>query len=107
MCFKYCDAFPNLFEFIDKRHDGNVPALTAAETEQVMDDCFQCKLCEVQCPYTPRDSHPFQLDFPKLVHRFKAVRAREQGVSPARQVPGRSRRRRQGRAPERRPRQHA
>ena len=32
-------------------------------------------------PYTPRDNHPFQLDFPKLVHRFKAVRAREQGVS--------------------------
>jgi glycerol-3-phosphate dehydrogenase subunit C len=81
MCFKYCDAFPNLFEFIDKRHDGKVPAVTADETGQVMDDCFQCKLCEVQCPYTPRDSHPFQLDFPKLVHRFKAVRAREQGVS--------------------------
>jgi Fe-S oxidoreductase len=81
MCFKYCDAFPNLFEFIDKRHDGKVPSLTMAETEQVMDDCFQCKLCEVQCPYTPRDNHPFLLDFPKLVHRFKAVRAREQGVS--------------------------
>jgi glycerol-3-phosphate dehydrogenase subunit C len=81
MCFKYCDAFPNLFQFIDKRHDGKVPALTADETEQVMDDCFQCKLCEVQCPYTPRDNHPFQLDFPKLVHRFKAVRAKDKGVS--------------------------
>ena len=34
-----------------------------------MDACFQCKLCEVQCPYTPRDKHPFQLDFPELVHR--------------------------------------
>src|SRR5687767_6224448 len=80
MCFKYCDAFPNLFSFIDKNHDGKVPAVTAQETEKVMDDCFQCKLCEVQCPYTPRDKHPFELDFPRLVHRYKAVRARKQGI---------------------------
>jgi glycerol-3-phosphate dehydrogenase subunit C len=81
MCFKYCDSFPKLFDFIDTRHDGSVPAVTAAETESVMDACFQCKLCEVQCPYTPRDGHEFQLDFPKLVHRYKAQRARSSGVS--------------------------
>jgi Fe-S oxidoreductase len=46
-----------------------------------MDACFQCKLCEVQCPYTPRDKHEFQLDFPKLVHRFQAVRKRKEGFS--------------------------
>lgn len=80
MCFKYCDAFPDLFRFIDQNHDGQVASVTAAETDKVMDDCFQCKLCEVQCPYTPRDKHPFQLDFPKLVHRYKAVRARQQGI---------------------------
>src|SRR6185295_2122124 len=51
------------------------------ETATVMDACFQCKLCEVQCPYTPRDGHEFQLDFPKLVHRYKAQRARGSGVS--------------------------
>ena len=34
----------------------------------------------MQCPYTPRDSHDFQLDFPKLVHRYRAVKARERGV---------------------------
>jgi Fe-S oxidoreductase len=44
-----------------------------------MDRCFQCKLCEVQCPYTPRDGHEFQLDFPKLVHRYDAVRFRRRG----------------------------
>jgi Fe-S oxidoreductase len=80
MCFKYCDAFPRLFDFIDKRHDGRVAALTEGETAAVMDDCFQCKLCEVQCPYTPRDKHAFQLDFPKLVHRYRAVLARKQGI---------------------------
>jgi glycerol-3-phosphate dehydrogenase subunit C len=81
MCFKYCDSFPSLFSFIDDRHDGDVRKVTGAETAQVMDECFQCKLCEVQCPYTVRDSHDFQLDFPKLVHRYKAQRARAEGVS--------------------------
>ena len=81
MCFKYCDSFPDLFSFIDDRHDGDVRKVTAEETEQVMDACFQCKLCEVQCPYTPRDSHEFQLDFPKLVHRYKAIRTRARGLS--------------------------
>jgi len=80
MCFKYCDSFPKLFEFIDTEHDGAVPDVTAAETATVMDACFQCKLCEVQCPYTPRDGHEFQLDFPKLVHRYKAQRTRREGV---------------------------
>jgi Fe-S oxidoreductase len=31
----------------------------------------------VQCPYTPRDGHEFQLDFPKLVHRYDAIRHRK------------------------------
>jgi Fe-S oxidoreductase len=80
MCFKYCDSFPSLFDFIDKRHDGDVRKLTTDETRKVMDQCFQCKLCEVQCPYTPREKHEFQLDFPKLVHRYQAIRARKEGV---------------------------
>ena len=80
MCFKYCDSFPKLFDFIDSRHDGDVGKLTSIETRSVMDSCFQCKLCEVQCPYTPRDGHEFQLDFPKLVHRYNAQRTRREGV---------------------------
>jgi glycerol-3-phosphate dehydrogenase subunit C len=81
MCFKYCDSFPSLFSFIDNNHDGNVAKITEKETEKVMDECFQCKLCEVQCPYTERDNHDFRLDFPKLVHRFKAIRHKEKGSS--------------------------
>lgn len=80
MCFKYCDAFPKLFDFIDTRHDGDVRKLAASETREIMDACFQCKLCEVQCPYTVRDQHEFQLDFPKLVHRYNAVRVKRDGV---------------------------
>jgi Fe-S oxidoreductase len=80
MCFKFCDSFPDLFSFIDDRHDGDVTKLTSDETASVMSSCFQCKLCEVECPYTPRDGHDFKLDFPKLVHRYTAQKARKEGI---------------------------
>lgn len=81
MCFKYCDSFPSLFSLLDDKYDGDVRKLTGEDKDQVMQACFQCKLCEVQCPYTPRDQHEFQLDFPRLVHRWAAQRHREQGSS--------------------------
>jgi Fe-S oxidoreductase len=34
----------------------------------------------VKCPYTPRDGHEFQLDFPRLMTRARAVRARAHGL---------------------------
>lgn len=79
MCFKFCGSFPKLFNAVDAK-DGDVTKLTDNEIGSVMDDCFQCKLCEVQCPYTPRDKHEYQVDFPKLVHRYKAIRARNKGI---------------------------
>lgn len=80
MCFKYCDSFTYLFKVIDEKYDGDVEKVSAEDTDKVMANCFQCKLCEVQCPYTPREGHNYQLDFPKLVHRFVAIKAREHGV---------------------------
>jgi Fe-S oxidoreductase len=81
LCFKYCDTFPSLFSLLDNKYDGDVTKITAPETRGIMDACFQCKLCEVQCPYTPRDNHEFKLDFPKLVHRYDAHLTRKQGLS--------------------------
>lgn len=81
MCFKFCDSFPSLFDLLDQQYDGDVRKLTAGDTEHIMSECFQCKLCEVQCPYTVRDGHEYQLDFPKLVHRYNAQRAQRQGIS--------------------------
>src|SRR6266850_2341183 len=81
LCFKYCDSFPSLFSLLDQKYDGDVRQITAGDTAKVMDSCFQCKLCEVQCPYTERDGHEFKLDFPKLVHRYTAQRTREQGLT--------------------------
>jgi len=79
MCFKYCDSFPILFDLLDKKYDADVRRLVPADVDRIMDACFQCKLCEVQCPYTPRDKHEFMLDFPKLVHRFRAVYGQGKG----------------------------
>jgi Fe-S oxidoreductase len=81
MCFKYCDSFPTLFSLLDTKYDGDVRRLGEGDVRSVMDACFQCKLCEVQCPYTPRDKHEYQLDFPKLVHRYDAVHLRRRGKS--------------------------
>ncbi|CAG0949573.1 glycerol-3-phosphate dehydrogenase subunit C [Planctomycetaceae bacterium] len=47
--------------------------------EKALDECFQCKLCYPNCPYTP--PHEFALDFPRLLLRQKAQRVRERGVS--------------------------
>lgn len=80
LCFKFCDTFPSLFALIDRQHDGDVRRITPAETEAVLDTCFQCKLCDVNCPYTERDGHAYRLDFPRLVHRQRAIRARRGGV---------------------------
>ncbi len=80
LCFKFCDTFPNLFALLDKQYDGDVRKISAKDTEEILDTCFQCKLCEVNCPYTPRDGHAYLVDFPKLVHRFKANQAKENGI---------------------------
>ena len=79
MCFKFCDSFPTLFSLLDNKYDGDVRRLTEDDNRAIADGCFQCKLCEVQCPYTVRDEHEFQLDFPKLIHRYRAQQLRREG----------------------------
>ncbi|HEU4387405.1 MAG TPA: heterodisulfide reductase-related iron-sulfur binding cluster, partial [Blastocatellia bacterium] len=81
LCFKYCDSFPTLFGRLDEKYDGDVRKLTADDTDAVMSACFQCKLCEVQCPYTEREHHEFRLDFPKLVHRYTAQQTKRTGLT--------------------------
>jgi len=81
MCFKYCDSFPTLFKFLDERYNGEVKKIKPKDTQQIMDACFQCKLCEVQCPYSMRDGHEFKLDFPKLVLRHKTIHFKDKPKS--------------------------
>ena len=78
LCFKFCQAFPTLFDAVEQA--GDVRHLPAQKVEQVIDECFQCKLCYTQCPYTEAEEHEFKLDFPRLVLRANAVRRKERGV---------------------------
>ena len=80
LCFNLCPSFPALFGYLDQ-NDGDVKKLTGAQTDHVIDTCFQCKICYVKCPYTPDDGHEFQLDFPRLLQRAKAVRVRRRGLA--------------------------
>jgi Fe-S oxidoreductase len=73
LCFKFCPAFPTLFEAIDRHDDQDSAKLTDQERFQVVDECFNCKLCgELNCPYTP-GKHEWALDFPRLMLRAKAT----------------------------------
>ncbi len=49
--------------------------MTAGEQDEVVDECYQCKLCFVKCPYVP--PHEWKLDFPRLMMRANAVRRQE------------------------------
>lgn len=52
--------------------------LPLSVNQRVVDLCYQCKLCDPICPYTP--PHEFAVDFPRLMLRHKAIDAREKGV---------------------------
>ena len=73
LCFKFCTSFPTLFEMIDRHDDQDAGRLTPAQQDQVVDECFQCKLCYVNCPYTP-GSTSGRIDFPRLMLRADAMR---------------------------------
>jgi Fe-S oxidoreductase len=77
LCFKFCPAFPSLFEMIDQHDDQDSAKLTEAEQDRVVDECFNCKLCYINCPYTPGQSE-WEIDFPRLMLRAEQVRHRSQ-----------------------------
>lgn len=78
MCFRFCQSFPTLFEAVETH--GDVRHIPEAKTLQVVDECFQCKLCYTNCPYTEAEGHEFKLDFPRLMLRANAIRRQATGV---------------------------
>jgi glycerol-3-phosphate dehydrogenase subunit C len=72
LCWNLCTSFPTLFSFIDEDPDQDASTLTTAQQDQVVDECFQCKICYVKCPYVP--PHEWALDFPRLMLRAAAVK---------------------------------
>jgi glycerol-3-phosphate dehydrogenase subunit C len=85
LCVKFCGSFPKLFDAIDdyctegKYAEVDTKKLKAEDVNQIVDLCFQCKLCYVKCPYTP-GHHDWAIDFPRLIARAKAQEVKKHGV---------------------------
>ena len=72
-CVSLCQSFPTLFNLVDATVDGEVHAVQKEAFWSVVDQCYLCDLCYMtKCPYTP--PHPWQLDFPHLMLRGKAIK---------------------------------
>jgi glycerol-3-phosphate dehydrogenase subunit C len=92
MCLPYCPSFPDLFARVDgyiaRGEAHGAETLNSADIASVVDNCFQCKLCYIKCPYTEDEGHSWLLDFPKIALREKAQRARRNGVTLQDQILG-------------------
>lgn len=79
ICVRFCPSFKDLFRMIDEHEDGarDVRVLSDAQHRVVVDECYQCKLCYVACPYTPEQGQEWKVDFPRLMLRSLAIQARE------------------------------
>jgi Fe-S oxidoreductase len=68
-----------LFDAVDATTEGEVAGVDKKVYWQVVDNCYLCDMCFMtKCPYVP--PHPWNVDFPHLMLRAKAVRTRAQGL---------------------------
>jgi Fe-S oxidoreductase len=78
-CFNLCQAFPTLFDLIDAAPGGELEGVPKSAYQEVVDHCYLCDLCYMtKCPYVP--PHEWNVDFPHLMLRAKAVNFRERGA---------------------------
>lgn len=78
-CVNLCRTFPTLFELVDGCSSMEVAGVAKADYWRVVDHCYLCDLCFMtKCPYVP--PHEWQLDFPHLMLRAKAVKFRQGNV---------------------------
>ncbi|HZT89262.1 MAG TPA: heterodisulfide reductase-related iron-sulfur binding cluster [Stellaceae bacterium] len=88
-CFNLCDAFPRLFDLIDNSPSGELDGVAAADYRRVADACTLCDMCFMtKCPYVP--PHEFNVDFPHLMLRYRAVEQREGRLPLARREIGKT-----------------
>ena len=77
-CVSLCDSFPTLFDLIDESETFEVDGVDRDDYTKVVDQCYLCDLCFLtKCPYVP--PHEFNIDFPHLMLRAKAIKFREEG----------------------------
>ncbi len=78
-CFSLCNSFPVLFDHIDATATGELAAVPREAHWEVVDHCYLCDMCYMsKCPYVP--PHEWNVDFPHLMLRAKAVRFRDEGA---------------------------
>src|SRR3984957_20233295 len=78
-CFNLCDSFPTLFDLIDESKTGELDGVAKGDFAKVVDQCYLCDMCYMtKCPYVP--PHPWNVDFPHLMLRAKAVKNRSGGT---------------------------
>lgn len=81
-CFNLCDSFPRLFDLVDESKNGELDTVESASFKHVVDACTLCDMCYMtKCPYVP--PHEFDLDFPHLMLRYRAVEARKGALARA------------------------
>jgi len=79
-CFSLCNSFPTLFDAIDESDTMELDGVAREVYWEVVDHCYLCDMCYMsKCPYVP--PHPWNIDFPHLMLRAKAVRFRKEGAS--------------------------
>jgi len=74
-CVSLCNSFPTLFDLVDASKSGEVDEVDKKDYWKVVDQCYLCDVCYMtKCPYVP--PHPWNLDFPHLMLRAKAIQFR-------------------------------
>ena len=78
-CFNLCDSFPRLFDLIDESDSGELDTVASPDFKPIVDACTLCDMCFMtKCPYVP--PHEFNLDFPHLMLRYRAIEHRKGDV---------------------------
>lgn len=79
-CVSLCHAFPTLFDLVDESPTMEVDGIDKKDYMKVVDHCYLCDLCYLtKCPYVP--PHEWQVDFPHLMLRAKAIDFKKNGTS--------------------------
>ena len=75
-CFNLCESFPLLFDLVDNSPTEELDGVPSTEFGAVVEACTLCDMCFMtKCPYVP--PHEFNLDFPHLMLRYRAVEAKK------------------------------
>ncbi len=75
-CVSLCNAFPTLFDLVDESATLEIDGVAKDDYAKVVEHCYLCDLCYMtKCPYVP--PHEWNIDFPHLMLRAKAVDYKE------------------------------